>query len=231
MKYILFFLLVWIWGGTSLLSAQLQEDAIEAPDMEEMQAQINDPSSPLYYPVLMQRYLDNDTTLNLAEYRCLYIGYSFQEDYNPYRVVEHTDRLKELYANSDYNEFVCDSIIKYARLAIDDFPFDLRQMNMLVYAYRCKGDKVQEALWSYKLKSIVDAILSKGDGQTQESAWFVIYPAHEYDIINRLGLTVTSYVFEKPYFDHLKVDTNPFKVEGYFFNVSRVLTVFEQKYK
>lgn len=74
MKYILFFLLVWIWGGTSLLSAQLQEDAIEAPDMAEIQEQINDPSSPLYYPVLMQRYLDNDTTLNLAEYRCLYIS-------------------------------------------------------------------------------------------------------------------------------------------------------------
>lgn len=231
MRHLLSFLLIWSLGTILPLSAQLHEDAIEVPDMEEIQMLINDSSSPLYYPVLMERYLANDTTLNLAEYRCLYLGYSFQEDYNPYRVVEHTDKLKELYANAEYNQSVCDSIIKYARLAIDDFPFDLRQMNMLVYAYRCKGDKEREALWSYKLKSIVDAILSTGDGQTQESAWYVIYPAHEYDIINRLGLTVTSYKFDKPSFDHLRVDTNPFKVEGYYFNVSRILTVFEQKYK
>ena len=71
MKYVLSFLLIWLWAGTTL-SAQLIEDAIEVPDMEEIQTQINDPSSPLYYPTLMKRYLDNDTTLNLAEYRCLY---------------------------------------------------------------------------------------------------------------------------------------------------------------
>ena len=47
----------------------------EAPDLEKIRADVNNPDSRYYYPELMKRYEVYDTTrLTLDDYRHLYLG-------------------------------------------------------------------------------------------------------------------------------------------------------------
>ena len=57
----------------------------EVPDMEQIRAEVTDPASAYYYPKLMARYERNETVMTLDDYRRLYLGYIFEEDFNPYR--------------------------------------------------------------------------------------------------------------------------------------------------
>lgn len=76
--------------------------------------------------------------MTLQDFRHLYLGYASQEDYNPYRTVEIPERIEKLYAQTVHTESECDSLIQYARIALSDIPFDLRQINFLIYGLRQK---------------------------------------------------------------------------------------------
>lgn len=227
MKNKILLLLSLLVTGFSVM-AQTEE---EAPDYMKIARDINNRDSELYYPRLMRRFMANDTTLSLEDYRTLYYGFTMQEDYDPYRVSPYTLKLKEFSGADTISLTACDSIIKYGLKAVADFPFDIRSMNMLIYGYKCKKNEVQRQIWTEKLKNILDAIISSGDGETEESAFYVIYPAHEYDIINRFGLTAKSSTLLPPDLDYITVEENKFNIKGYFFNISRILDVFHQKFE
>lgn len=218
-----------------MLHSSIQEGAtqnyITPAELEAIQANTYSPTSPYYYPPLLERYEANDTTLTLDDYRHLYLGYSFQEDYNPYHVNSYAEQLRDIIQHIEYDkEAECDTIIKYATLAIADFPFDIRNINILVYAYRSKEMDTELNLWSFKLHNLIQTIFSTGDGKSPESAWYIINTAHEYDIINRLGLTAKEQHIENDYYDYLQVEKNNFDIEGYYFNVLRLSEEYERKY-
>ena len=58
---------------------------VERPDIEAIRVATLDPSNPMYFPKLMKKFNRNDTTMTADEFRHLYLGYMFQEDYDPYR--------------------------------------------------------------------------------------------------------------------------------------------------
>lgn len=64
----------------------------------------------------------------------------------------------------------------------------------------------------------------------QETAWFVIYPADEYNIVNRQGFTATEFTFVEPYFDYISIEKNPLKIEGFYFNVKKLLKEYNRKF-
>lgn len=72
--------------------------------------------------------------------------------------------------------------------------------------------------------------MSTGNGEAPETAWHVISPTHEYNIINRMGLKGKDYVFVEPYYDYVEVEENILNAEGFYFNVDRILDVYNQKY-
>ncbi|MDE6062248.1 MAG: DUF4919 domain-containing protein, partial [Duncaniella sp.] len=65
--------------------AQVNKLKREKPDLEKLRLETLDSKSPYYYPRLMQEFQRNDTLMKIDKYRHLYLGYMFQEDYNPYR--------------------------------------------------------------------------------------------------------------------------------------------------
>ena len=205
-------------------------EPMEIPDMEKIEHAVRDSRSPYYYPDLMKKYFGNDTTMTLQEFRHLYLGYASQEDYSPYRTVEIPQHIEQMYLQTIHTESECDSLIKYARMALDDIPFDLRQINFLVYGLRQKGETREADLWEYRLKGIIQAILSTGDGKAPETAWYVIYPADEYNIVNRQGFTATEFTFVEPYFDYISIEKNPLKLEGFYFNVKKLLKEYNRKF-
>lgn len=79
------------------LSAQAQKKLkVEAPDLEKIRAATLDPASPFYYPRLQKLYETNDTVMTPEQFRYFYFGSMYQEDYNPYRKSDYTDRTDSL---------------------------------------------------------------------------------------------------------------------------------------
>jgi len=82
--------------GGQARSAKLKK---EAPDLEAIRRQTLDPSSPFYFPKLRAKYVEDDTLMTPEEFRNYYLGYMFQEDYDPYRrsvYAETTDSMLQI---------------------------------------------------------------------------------------------------------------------------------------
>ena len=59
--------------------------AIKKVDFDHVKKVTEDPSNAYYFPKLMRAYNSNDTSLSIEAWRNFYYGYTFQEDYNPFR--------------------------------------------------------------------------------------------------------------------------------------------------
>lgn len=199
---------------------------VAKPDLEEIRTSTLNPQSPYYFPRLMKKYESNDTTMTNDEYRHFYLGYMFQEDFDPYRVSPYAGVTDDLRMKTTHTKEEIDTIRKYARLALADNPFDLRQMSFLVHVLKEKRKDMSAKIWEYRLEHLLGAIKSTGTGENIENAWYVIYPMHEYDMVQLLGYEATDARFIEPGYDYLAVvpdETNKTKrdksAEGFYFNI------------
>lgn len=203
----------------------------ESPDFNRIKADVENPSSRYYYPKLMELYLRNDTVMTLDDYRHLYYGYLFQEDFNPYRNNDILDRNEALYYKSKHTRAELDSIITFAHRALDDNPFDLNQMNFLIYALRTRGKVNLANIWQFRLNHLLQAIASSGTGADPENAWYVINPRHEYNLVNFQNAVVKSHQYQEPYFDRIDVEKkNGSEQATYYFNIKNLLEEYYRKF-
>ena len=191
-------------------------------DFEEIRKRTQDSvESRYYYPRLMAAFMRNDTTMlndtlatgevvrgkviTVEDYRNLYYGYVFQEDYNPFRMSVYSDRLEYLYDKKEFTREESVLIKENAREALKDNLFDLRQMTFFIYALKeIKKDNLAR-ICQFRLNHIVAAIMSSGQG-TQEHPWVVTSVEHEYNIINFLGYVATSHEEIDGGIDYIKVN-------------------------
>ena len=206
----------------------------ERPDLEAIKAEVCNPSSQYYYPNLMARYEKNETIMGLSDYRRLYYGYLFQEDFNPYRHSEASTKNESLYYKQGHTRAELDSIITYAHEVLADNPFDMTQMNFLIYALRARGKVNLANIWQYRLNHLLQAIVSSGTGEDKEHAWYVIDPRHEYNIINFQNAVARNQEYEEPYFDRIEVEKTGAKgnkeTHTYYFNIRNLLEEYYRKF-
>ncbi|MDE6370718.1 MAG: DUF4919 domain-containing protein [Duncaniella sp.] len=204
----------------------------EKPDLAAIRQATLDHNSPYYYPRLMKEFQRADTLMKIDKYRHLYLGYMFQEDYNPYRSSERSitydatlNRSKQLTRQE------CDSVIMYAELALADNPFNLGEMVMLINALRGKGKNNLANIWQYKLNYLLMAIVSTGTGLDEENAWYVIEPQHEYVLLNMMDYTVSDHVFYDPCYEYITVkNASGRDAGGYYFNIGPLLEEYYRKH-
>lgn len=204
----------------------------EKPDMEQIKREINDRTSPYYYPRLMAEFQRNDTLMKIDKFRRLYLGYLFQEDYTPYRSKE--SRMMFTLRNPGHIQLTrqeCDSVIADSERALADNPFDLVHISALIKALNEKGKKNLAKIWQYKLDYLLMAILSTGTGKDEENAWYVIEPQHEYVLLNSMGYKVDDHVFYDPCYELITVtDQNGRPAGGYYFNIGNLLEEYFRKH-
>lgn len=231
MKKVIFSMIMIAVACSLAASTKDKKIKIEKPDMALIEQTVNDPNSKYYYPKLIERYERRDTTMQHDEYRLLYYGYLFQEDFDPYRRSEYSEIVDELYYQSQHSRAECDTIIKYAELSLQDNPFDLQQINFLIYALREKKKNHLAAIWQYRLNHLLQAIISSGTGLDKENAWYVISPRHEYNILNFKGYTADSQEFMPPYYDYITVEKKTEKdPAGFYFNIKNLLDEYYRKH-
>lgn len=237
-KYILPILL--LAGTCSAMGAQANKRKItvEKPDLEHIQRITQDPSSRMYFPKLMEKFNKNDTVMTQEEFRNLYLGYIFQEDYDPYRTSPYAAVTDALRNKATHTKAEADTIIKYANLALQDNPFDLRQMSLLVHVLKEKKKDMSAKIWEFRLEHILGAIKSTGTGEDIENAFYVIYPMHEYDMIQLLGYEATDVDFIEPGYDYLTVRPDEETArrlrdrasKGFYFDVQLLTDQYELKH-
>lgn len=199
---------------------------VEKPDLDKIRKETLDPQSRYYFPKLKVKYDRKDTTMTNDEFRYFYLGYMFQEDFDPYRLSPYSDKTEDLRMKTTHSKEEIDTILKYAQLTLEDNPFDLRQMSFLVHVLKEKRKDMSAKIWEYRLEHLLGAIKSTGTGLDRENAWYVIYPMHEYDMVQLLGYEATEVEFFEPGFDYLSVqpdETDKRKrdrsAKGFWFNI------------
>lgn len=222
----------------SAKSSSKRKVNVERPDLEEIRTATLDPQHKMYFPNLMKKFNRNDTTMTAEEFRYLYLGYMFQEDYDPYRESPYT-AITDSYRNkTSHTKEEIDTIRKYAELNLRDNPFDLRQMSFLVHVLKERRKDMSAKIWEYRLEHLLGAIKSTGTGEDQENAWFVIYPAHEYDMVQLMGYHAVDADLIEPGFDYILVEPEEEtarrlrdKVQkGFYFDVRQVHQQYELKH-
>ena len=205
--------------------------SIKKVDFDHVKEVISNPKNVYYYPKLMSAYFsNNDTTLSIEAWRNFYYGYTFQEDYNPFRESVYSGKVEELYYKQPHSRAECDTIERYADLSLRDNIFDMNQMNFFIYVLKEKKKHARAAMWQYRLDRLIAAIMSSGRG-TKEEPWVVITPEHEYNIINFLGFVATDHETLDGGIDYVKVQPVAGKsAEGFYFDISRMMQVAALKF-
>ncbi|MBO4871746.1 MAG: DUF4919 domain-containing protein [Muribaculaceae bacterium] len=212
------------------LAQSSSNNKVTKVDFNHVKEVIENPKSIYYYPKLLQSFQSNDTVMTVEAYRNLYYGYTFQEDYNPFRESVYSNVVEQLYYKQPHTRAECDSIDKYAALALNDNIFDLNQMQYYIFVLKEKKKHARVAIRQFRLNRIIAAIMSSGKG-TKEEPWVVIAPEHEYNIVNFLGFVATDHRDEGNGIEYITVEPKEGKsVQGFYFDVRRMMEIAALKF-
>jgi hypothetical protein len=215
-----------------VVSLNARDNNFKKPDYNNIKKIIQDSESEYFYPTLYDRYIKSDTTLTLQDYRILYFGYLFNENYSAYGRSNYLDSLNVIYKQDkltyqDYSE-----IIRFEKKVLEEYPFNLRNLFTLANAYYQIGDTLSTIQTNYKLRMIVETILSTGNGNKEKTAWHVISVGHEYDILGYFGFQFAgSQSLTKKGCDYLEVVPNEHKIKGFYFDVNMILKKQSELFK
>lgn len=146
-------------------------------DYSEIKAKVEDKNSSTYYPILLQRFNDFDSTLTIDEYALIYYGFSFQDAYLKNQPDERA--LNKLQKEENY-----EGLILEAKKILSVNPVSLKANDCLIYALQETGRPETEwKKYQDRFRAIRRVIASSGNGMSCESAYKVIYVSDEYNMI------------------------------------------------
>jgi hypothetical protein len=105
-------------------------------------------------------------------------------------------------------------------------PFNPTTLNMLVFAYGAKGDKVKEEAYHRHLQGVLSTIMSSGDGRSERYPMHIIMFSHAVDVVAAMGLDgkraeiISRNVEYIPLVEPHKAPDG--KIKGFYFDYSRI---------
>ena len=133
------------------------------------------------YSTLLNRYLQNDSTLTHGEIIAMLIGYTESENYKPYKQMTVERNIYHLNAEGEYK-----AAIQLSDSLLEKYPFSLLGNREKSYANYKLNNARDQKIYFDRFMQIADAILWTGDGRSYKSSFFVLGPAD--------GQTIIKYV-------------------------------------
>lgn len=232
MKKILLSLFVILTVGNAMAQSPIAKKMIDETPYQkvvfsEMEAEVLTPSSPYYYPQIYAKYEKGDTTLTLDDYRHLYYGYMYQKEYEPHKESPYVDSLSNLLSRDGavFKDESAMTAVRYLEKILDDRPFSLKFLNMMVYVYNEKvRDYKQALIYSYKFNMVLSAIFSSGNGREKTSPWMVLYRSDAQSILQFLGADVSKRVYITTNVEYYHLTKRQDDVRGYYFDFDPIYT-------
>jgi hypothetical protein len=211
--------------ATTFFAVEAQDDFFEAPDFKAIKHNVTEPSSPYFYPRLLQKYLLAETELNLEESRHLYFGFIYQPEYVPVDTSAYNSLLAETISKPSFSETDHGRVLQYSDALLQEDPFNLRALNAKLLVYAQQDDSEAYKRVTRQRKAVQDAIISTGDGISDKTPFYVIKVAHEYDLLPFLGYTFggEDRMMRNRKVNYLTLSTNRFGIERLYFNISPVV--------
>ena len=223
MKKITFILILF----TSLfLSAFSQDDLFfKAPDFDQIRRDVKEPSSSFYYPNLLEKYLNSDANMTPEEGRHLYFGYVYQEGYVPTVTSSYNNLLAKALTKKSFSAKDYSNILEYSDALLQEDPFNLRALNAKLLVYAQQNNTVEYKKAVRKRRIVQDAIVGTGDGMSEQTPFYVIKVAHEYDILPFMGFSFggEDKILRNQKVNYLTLGKNRFGVERVYFNIKPVI--------
>jgi len=220
----LFITLICLFVFSGLVLAQDQE--IRPIKFKKLKKEIRKQRSPFYYPALFQRYLDLDTSLTSEDFRYLYYGFTFQDAYAPYGIPALQDSLISYLSRQELFRAEYEVAARIGGKLLQESPFRLRETFITAVAYEMAGNGKMSSIYFNFFEKQVDAIMSSGDGLSANTAFVVIYIRDEYEILEVLGFKFGGgQSLLTGGYDMLELEENPYGVEAFYFDVSRLFAV------
>ncbi len=208
-----------------------QDWNFEKPNYKKIKKHIKNKKSPLFYESLMNRFKNADSTMTLEEKRHLYYGYIFDENYSPYASSEYNDSLRTVLQKEKLDSLDLINVVYFTDKVLLDNPFDLRAINYQLYSLKQIGDKTTFNKKVIQFRTIIDALMSSGNGKSKEEAFYVIYISHEYVLLDILGFQFGGTQRLIEHYDYLTLAENEEKIDGLYFDVSPCLNSMSKMFK
>ncbi|MEO0470312.1 MAG: DUF4919 domain-containing protein [Bacteroidota bacterium] len=127
---------------------------------------------PLYYPGQLKRFHQRDTSLSSFEILALMIGFTKQPYFRPYAYLETERRIYRLNDDGKFQEALqaSDSLLALA-------PFSARALIEKSYALYKLNQPDSSAYYSWKFRSMMEAMAISGKGTSADEAIFALGPA------------------------------------------------------
>lgn len=231
----------------SIFGLQAQQDSVAnddtaayseflVPNYDLLGQIINDPTSHYYYPTLLKRFADADTSLTIEEIHCLYYGYVLQKDYDPYIRLDEEDKARDILNQDKVTKKDALKALKLLDKAVEKAPMHLRlymyrhYANSLVYG----EDSKQVYDDAFRYVALISAIAASGDGSDFETAFHVAVVAHSYNFMNYFGFKPTSQALqhnEGRQFDVFPLEENEYELEELYVNVTPCLAYLSKMFE
>jgi hypothetical protein len=176
-------------------------------DFREIKKNIKSKKKTTYYPLLCNRYKNNDSSLTIDDYKHLYYGTYFQKKFS-WRTEHRGNEIFRLMKKDDLTKaaIYCDSMLNILPISIQ-----LIRLKIDILSKQ-NVDKNEIDPYKLKLKMLLTAIGLSGNGRSKETAFLVLYIADEYEYLyNVIGMKKIQTQFYEMPFDYLcfkKIDDN-----------------------
>lgn len=170
----------------ALLSEPAAAQKTRLPARSKWEAMCTDSSGQYYYPKLLKRFLDADTTLTDEELVLLEYGYTLQPSYAPYAQSMVEDSLYDDIKKQEYQK-----ALQRGAGYLRTNPVSLRGNLAMAFLFKQLDNPAKREAYVTHAVQIVRAILSSGSGTSVDSAFIVINVQDEYTVLNILGYSVT----------------------------------------
>lgn len=156
-------------------------------NFDAVKSEIRDSSSANFYPLLLEKARNLDTTLSDNQYHLLYYGSVFQSTYHPYGTSNLKKEFLDFFAEGKYAE-----AIDVGYDALDENPVDPEVLVKMSISCLETGNDDLKRIFAIHYFSYLDVIYASGNGLDVSTAYVVISVDHEYLIAADLGLRVVQ---------------------------------------
>lgn len=193
-------------------------------DYEQIKKLVNSKSSDFYYPELLRRFEEADTTLTLEQLYYFYYGTATRPEYNPYKMAKY-DALREALAKDTPEKEDWEKAAQEIDKELETDPTNIRFHLYKHMIYRnLYGSESEKTIDAYnQVLMLLSAVTSTGDGRSKETAIHVISVTDEYGILDIFGLSskMQSLVEDKGQsYDVMDLEENEYGLESMYFNIT-----------
>lgn len=198
----------------------------KVPVESDIKARIEDPASVYYYPNLLLRYEQADSTLTADDCHYLYYGYAYQPQYRPLESDPARDRFYEALARLNVDAPSDDdlrAVIAAGTETLAADPFSPQVLNLLSFAHAQLGEEAQAAAYRDRMGLVLATIERSGDGLTEATPWHILMYGHALDLLAAKNIPVReSSIVSRTveYIPRVKKDDDG--VKGYYFDYGRI---------